>query len=310
LLGSDDAIVWEDSTFSWDSTDGGCCRATQDTDLGAVRYVFRYNTVERGTFQSHGARSNHRGMAFYEVYRNSFTGSSAASRVNLLHDGVAHWFENTIDTVGWGTTGANLTITSYRANTAAAPTGCLSSGSPLLVCDGSHSWDGNLDASTGWPCLDQIGRLGSANKTATAVSGSTWEPYKAWSNGTTSTCQDGGPCNNTSRWVLNGTCANAGATGKVLADYYKPYNAPHSNAAHALGPANMWDYMDQSTGGMTVYTQVSDLPSSCTQYERAWVTNAGTWNQSANGHPSGVLYECTAAAGGSNDRRPPFLIRR
>jgi hypothetical protein len=92
---------------------------------------------------------------------------------------------------------------------------------------------------------------------------------------------------------LNGTC-QAGGANYILGDYYKPYNAPHTNSAGALGPANMWDYMDQTTGGITVYTNVGDLPGSCTANTYAWVTNTGSWNTSAGGNTAnGVLYKCT-----------------
>jgi hypothetical protein len=283
-LGSDDGIVVEDSTFTFNS--GASCSpycGTQDTDIGAIRLTFRYNTVTCGSFQSHGARGDQRGMASWEVYRNTFTACSAASRVNLLHNGVAHWFQNQIaQGASWG---HNLTITSYRAVTGT----CLSSPDPLSSCNGARSWDGNLEAS-GWPCLDDVGRLGGTNQ-GTTVTGTTWEPYKAWSNGTAASCGTGGACTSTSQWVLN-SCGSPG-----LSDYYKPYNAPHTNAAHALGPANMWDYMDEATGGVTVYDNLSELPTSCTVNTVAWVRNAGTWNQSGNGHGSGRLYRCGQAGG-------------
>lgn len=284
-LGSTSAVVWEDSEFAWDVTDAGN-HSTQDTDLGPVNLTFRFNTVDCGSFQTHGARTNHRGDAVYEVYRNTWTGCNiSGQRVNLLHDGVAHWFQNTIiDAPNWG---EQLTITGYRMNT----NGCVQAGSPLLACDGSRAWDGNLEA-TGWPCLDQIGRLGSNKKVSTSMANSTWEPYKAWSNGTDATCATGGTCDNASHWALNAVC-QAGGANYLLSDYYKPYNAPHSNAADALGPANMWDYMDETTGGVTVYTNVGDLPGTCTANTVAWVKNTGSWNASGNGQGSGVLYKCS-----------------
>jgi hypothetical protein len=294
-LGSDDQLVYEDSTYKWLTTGGVHLRATQDTGaLGATRITFRYNTVTCGSFQTHGARGFDRGMASSEVYRSSFSACSGATRVALLHNGVQYWFQNTIEQgASWG---HNLDITSYRANTT-----CGSTSTAGLHIGGAtwadpftpvaHAWDGNLEAS-GWPLLDDVGRLGGASQT-TDVEGTTWEPYKAWSNGTTSTCKTGGSCNNSSVWAVNSACTNGGgAHPYTLTDYYKPYNNPHTNAAGALGPANMWDYMDETVGGVTVYTNVSDLPSTCTPNTVAWVKNAGTWNTSGNGHGSGVLYKC------------------
>jgi hypothetical protein len=183
-LGTNEAVYVEDSTYT--GTGGGL--GVNDMEYGG-RMVFRHNTVSGGTyFQSHSARDSNRGGSLkFEVYNNTFTGNGFF-RGFLILSGTGVVFNNTIS--GYGDSPANsIWFGDQRASQQVV-------GSQYFACDGSHPWDGNVESS-GWPCMDQIGRgPGTLGREPTV-------PVYLWNNGTTPTCATGGACNNTSVVQLN-----------------------------------------------------------------------------------------------------------
>jgi hypothetical protein len=226
-LGTDEAVYIEDST--WNLVTSGL-PFVNDMSFGA-RQVFRHNVINNAIFQAHSARGNDRGGAVkYEVYNNTWRGNGIY-RIAQIRSGTGVIFNNTIS----GYINNNFDIDDQRAST---ESGCYEISSPLNRCNGSSSYDGNVE-SNGWPCLDQIGRGAGAPRNQPSV------PLYTWNNGTLATCATGGACDNASIARINGACASSGNwikttgsphTGGVV-DYinngstpkpgYTPYTYPH-----------------------------------------------------------------------------------
>ena len=227
-LGTDEAVYFEDITVNFSS--GG------SPDIFDLVYggsaVLRHSTIKNNYFITHSARGNDRGGMKYEVYNNTFVGNGFF-RAAQLRSGTGVIFNNTIS----GYSNNNFDVDNQRSST---ETGCFDIGTPLNACNGSSSYDGNVEAN-GWPCLDQIGRGAGAPKNQPSV------PLYTWNNGTTNTCATGGACNNTSVVQINGACTSsagwiktlgaAGSHSGGIVDYvnnastpkpgYLPYKYPH-----------------------------------------------------------------------------------
>jgi hypothetical protein len=260
-FGSRDAIYIEDSAFNFNPR--SALSAVNDMEFGA-RMVYRFNRCTACYYQSHSARSGNRGGSVQsEIYRNTFTGESFYRPTGPIRSGTALLFENTVsgyERNSWDVDGQRET------------TSCLVRAAPLNACNGRASQDGNIETS-GWPCVDGIGR-GSVKGATTRASEQVNVPLRSWSNGSTSTCSTGGSCNNTTGITLNRAC------GAALTNYIKPHSSPHANA--------QWDYMNEGDG-VYVVESVDDLPARCTAGEWAWVRHAGSWN--ADGQ-DGLGYAC------------------
>ena len=222
-LGTDEAVYIEDSVFNFPPSG---LPFVNDMVYGA-RMVFRYNTVTSGIFQSHSARGGDRGGALkYEVYNNRWIGSGFL-RPFLIRSGTGVIFNNTVS----GYQGNDIHIDDQRI---ATESGCSVIQAPLNACNGSSSYDGNVE-SNGWPCIDQIGR--GAGVAAGAAQPSI--PLYAWNNGTTDTCATGGTCNNTSLIGINGACSSA-------AQWIKSTGSPHTGG--------IVDYVNNGTTPKPGYT--------------------------------------------------------
>jgi hypothetical protein len=191
--GSNKAIYIEDCTFA--SAMGGGV-AVFDTSNSAANVVFRYNTVTGAIFYSHWTRGNNINGGWYEIYKNKFTGNSNynAYPIRFQGGGTGLIYSNTFS-------GYNDTYFLVGE-----PRGCDGeANAPLLSCNGSRSWDGNIEAS-GWPCLSQIGR-GHGKTIAQIQAGSKQPsfPMYAWNNGTQAGCSTGGACTNT--YNINSNCS-------------------------------------------------------------------------------------------------------
>jgi hypothetical protein len=131
-----------------------------DCDFGG-RIVFRYNSTGNNTrIQTHGVGSGaqRRGCRAMEVYQNTFTFSSSPNTNSFAflvdyESGTAMWWGNTI--TGFTTFLREDVVRTNNAtyNQTSTPGGFGYCGNSL----GPSSWDGNTN-STGYPCLDQIGR--------------------------------------------------------------------------------------------------------------------------------------------------------
>lgn len=181
----------EDNTFTGDGWAFDCTTG--------ARFVFRHNNVGTHTrLQTHGLTPDiHRACRAMEIYNNTLTYSSSPSTDNFafvvqLESGTGLWWGNTVtgfvqfiheDTVR--TKNATYTQTP-------PPNGWGYCGSSL---NGSLSpWDGNTD-STGYPCIDQVGRgkgdlvtgKGWPNLVNSLTGKITWphearEPVYVWNN--------------------------------------------------------------------------------------------------------------------------------
>jgi hypothetical protein len=131
-----------------------------DCDFGG-RLVFRYNIVGTNTaIQTHGVGSGaqRRGCRTEEVYGNTFTFSSSPNSNSFAflvdyESGTGLWWGNTI--TGF-TTFLREDVVRTNSDTyaqSAAPGGWGYCGTNL----GPSAWDSNSNSS-GYPCLDQIGR--------------------------------------------------------------------------------------------------------------------------------------------------------
>ena len=139
-LGTYKAVYIEDCTFKWASPPD----SVLDAYAGA-RYVFRHNKVMGSHVGHHGCDSgNYRSVHSFEIYGNTFSYSGEkGQRAFHFRGGTGVVFDNTF--VG---NYVGFTVSNYRS--------CGSYG-VWGKCDGTNPLDGNED-STGYPCLDQIGR--------------------------------------------------------------------------------------------------------------------------------------------------------
>jgi hypothetical protein len=131
-----------------------------DCDFGG-RLVFRYNTGWYNTrIQTHGVGSGaqRRGCRTMEVYENTFTYSSTPNTNSFAflvdyESGTAMWWGNTMTAFTTFLREDVVRTNNATYNQTANPNGWGYCGSSM----GSSNWDGNTN-STGYPCLDNIGR--------------------------------------------------------------------------------------------------------------------------------------------------------
>jgi len=148
--GSSEAIFVEDCSFEFTTMETG--NSPIDSRAGA-KWVARYNVFEEMVLSDHGIcgslGSSYRGTIAREIYGNEFSVTNAVyTAIGQLIGGTALIYNN--DMVG--PFNAAIKVTEKRT--------CDGYGVECTEwdrCDGDSVNDGNED-STGWPCLDQIGR--------------------------------------------------------------------------------------------------------------------------------------------------------
>jgi hypothetical protein len=169
----DDSIGYGDGGFStasnWGTSDfmfmennvfnGGAA----DDCAYAARFVMRYNTLNNNYVgvQTHPTKTlegGYRGCREYEAYHNYITGSTASPSNASISTSAS-------TALVWGNTQVGGFDHFFVANTFRAQTGQPETATPngWGYCgtdeDGTGSnWDGNTSASTGYPCLDGVGR--------------------------------------------------------------------------------------------------------------------------------------------------------
>ncbi len=238
-LGTYKALYIENCTFS--DNGSGNSYSSFDSSAGGARVVFRYNTLQ-GVVYSHWTRGGEIGGFKYEVYNNVMTGDSGNQLPLRMEAGTGVIFDNTIT----GYADQQFWIDERRGQQA-------QTSSPTLACDGTHAWDGNIEAS-GWPCLGQIGR-----SPGSAPGNQTTSPLYAWNNGTSTGCSTGGSCINS----VNLTVFDLG-TGIDPTLFLKTTGSPHTNG-------NV-DYVNNGSTPMPGYTpftypyplNANGMPSSST----------------------------------------------
>jgi hypothetical protein len=152
--GGDKNLYVEDCTFTYAATTPAGFFAALDTAYGGGRIVFRHNTCTNVILYAHWTGSGSVNTLWWEIYSNSFTWNQAnidLYPMRLQGGGTGLIYNNTIT----GFTSANYVLIGD---------GRLpdqnQSGTPLLLVDGTHNWDGNAGdtAAPGWPALAQTGR--------------------------------------------------------------------------------------------------------------------------------------------------------
>jgi hypothetical protein len=167
-LGTGEAVYIEDNSFTY-TVFGNAL----DCQHGG-RLVFRHNVVTDTYLEVHSVQGTSRACRKWEIYENTLTQSSFdVYRPMFLRGGTGVVFNNTINGA-WGE--KYLVVDNVRDVTTYGP--------PFGKCDGTSPWDGNAD-TTGWPCLDQIGRGGDSsifNGTPPPYPVQTSEPAYFWNN--------------------------------------------------------------------------------------------------------------------------------
>jgi hypothetical protein len=277
-LGSGNFMIFENNIFN----NGG-----NDCTYGG-RFVMRFNTFNNASLETHptgGAGANARGCRSWEIYENLFNNSDTPPLFNVfyLSSGTG---------VVWGNSAPVgyehfISIHAMRADNntykeTPAPSGWGYCGTQV---DGKGSgWDGNTNAITGYPCLDQPGR----------GQGDLLEGYVP------TLCD-----------VTNGACAakdyNGTWTNEALEPVYTWLNTWNGVSGY---PPTFWivydagdfqqnrDYYSYNTSfngtsGVGSGT-LANRPGTCTMNVTYWVTNQGSWDTKLPAGTSGELYKCTA----------------
>lgn len=288
-IGSSQFIFFENNSFG----NGGV--ASNDC-LSGGNFVFRFNTLvgqtnassnnNGGQLQTHPTghtTSDDRGCRKWEIYKNNYSGGVQGFD---LFNGM---FASAGTGVMWGNSfGPHyshvITFHNMRRNNITysqipQPGGWNWCGTSFSGT--GSTWDGNIVGSTGYPCLDQIGRgVGDllsgqgASKINVALGGQTWprqalEPVYEWmdawasdgsSNNSFAGFQDGGITQNQDAYLWCNSISNSGCTN---------FNG---TAGVGSGP-------------------LASRPATCTAGVGYFATDQGAWNTSGSGG-QGLLYTC------------------
>jgi hypothetical protein len=250
--------------------------------IAGGRFVFRYNVVGyHVATQTHGVSGsssngdNERPCRAHEEYGNTFTydtspnGSDTNTYFSFLEDneaGSGLFWNNTV--TGFQTIEREDTVRTNNITYPQVPTpnGWGYCGSPL----GPSTWDGNTN-STGYPCLDQVGRgqgdmlTGAFPNKLDSVTGTiTWpneapDPWYVWNI----------TYNTFSNITMNGWWTNLDSAAVENRDYYLEL-PNYTESGTFSGTAGI---------GVGLY---SGIPSKCTPLVAYWATDQNT------------LYQCSA----------------
>lgn len=224
-----------------------------DFEVGACG-VARFNTYTDTHFEVHGVQSGiNRGGRCWEYYKNTRIVGDLEDFFGLayIRAGTGFVFGNRMAT---GTASLYLNLQrSYEA--VAAPAG---------KCDGASLWDGN--ASGGYPCRDQIGRV-KDNALWAYNPGDAYDqdlvPAYFWDNIVGASTQ-------------MTIATHLTAAGYVVEDrdYYKENLTFDGTVGVGVGA-------------------IASRPETCTAGVAYWATDEGEWNSKQSG-ADGQLYKCTA----------------
>ena len=169
-LGGSDFMFFENNTVNQGVYANDC--------MGGGRGVIRYNTLNQVNLQTHplAGGNRFRGCRVQEVYKNVVNGSSSCNggsgynncNYNLYwySGGTGVFWGNTIPVVnssagsgyGWMITAHSMRANSNTYTQAATPNGWGYCGTQSGLGGDGSKWDGNQNATTGYPCMDDPGR--------------------------------------------------------------------------------------------------------------------------------------------------------
>jgi hypothetical protein len=290
-FGTDQFIFLEDSTMTM-TTPSSSGNGTNDCYRGG-KFVVRHNILNYSSVQGHGTghAGEDRGCRAAELYDNTFTLSNDTGNYwqfngFFLAGGPAMIWGNTLPTSGGNYYTHFVTAHINREDNAtygqsATPNGWGYCGT--AVSGTGSAWDQNSASSTGYACLDQVGRgqgdllsTGFPNRVNTSTGSIAWprqklEPVYEW--GDTWGCTGDSNC---SFWVNYdpGIVQNR--------DYFVGYN----NSSCPANPSG------NCTAGVGVGT-LANRPASCTtnsvSYPAGNSPGVGYWATDMN-----TLYVCSA----------------
>lgn len=297
-FGGEDYFFIEDNIVNGGAITGQNNYGTRLYDgYSGGKVVVRFNTLNKcslGETHGTGHAFDDRGLRSQEAYGNLITSDAAKEPLFAavaLYSGTA---------LVWGNSWDNVFKNMFRFQVVRRDSSTYNQSPPPVgwgyagtAFNGNGSaWDGNIDAATGYPALDQPGRGqgdlltgGFPSKVNSRTGTVAWpnqalEPIYIWNN-------TGG--------VVRGWGDNYfsdGSGGRVLAnrDYYPSASGVQTSPT---SPFN-------GTSGVGWGT-LANRPTTCTPGVAYWATDQGSWNKSTsntygvqmNG-ADGVLYKCTA----------------
>jgi hypothetical protein len=276
--GTGQAMYIEDNTLTF--TTGGAALYHCADSWRSGKYVWRFNTSTNCRVATHGLP--HGGVALWEVYRNSITGSEGQSGswtdcwrcIQSQGSGEIYVFQNNIRGLNGNVSNGAIVVQHYRSD----------SGQPgqFGVCDGTKSVDGNwlpIQTYRGYPCLAQPGRM--------EVGGSPrWgklAPMFAFGNINSA----------------NGSKRDLTTEGSNYLDVHVKADRDFYNAVSANMQTSPTSPFNGTTG--MGYGTLANRPPTCAHPNYPdgdngggvmyWATDQGSWNSMGE---SGVLYRCSA----------------
>lgn len=259
------------------------------------RYVWRFNTMNMTApapaVQTHptGGGERERGCRAMEIYQNTVT-AQPSNYINALFwisSGTGVFWGNTIpSSSAGGGTGYRAVISAHNMRSdnstytqSPTPNGWGYCGTNF---NGTGSnWDENTPATTGYACIDQVGRGAGqllVNDFPNVVNNSTgtiaWpnqalEPIYEWADAYSPV-----PNNPSGVWSQNGPDDTQNH------DYY-------------LGTTDSGNPITFTGATGVGAGRLASRPSTCTTGVAYWASDQGNWNSSGSGG-QGVLYKCTA----------------
>jgi hypothetical protein len=305
-FGTSDFVFVEDSQFNAKKDlASGLYPGTVTDCQSAGRFVMRYNTVVGAGFgQTHptGGPSRGRGCRAHEVYGNTALPSADFNPLADPPPFTFSWMTSGTSLV-WGNT-ASGTYSSFihldamrnNANTYAQTSMPTAWGYCGTAFNGTGSnWDGNTDATTGYPCIDQPGRGQSdrlSGQFPNAVNATTgtiaWphqrlEPVREWLN-TFAAVRGWG--NDSSKRI--GVASGDSAILVENRDYYL-----HTSSFNG-------------TVGIGVGVRAA-RPTTCTTGVAYWsIDQGGNWSMTNATPNDGTLDVCTATNTWTNAAYTPY----